>query len=164
MLQSKITHCQKCSTFLNDANGITKAPDRSDCIDNQDKALQRIRELELELAQTKLAQVEAECRNQDLTHQLRSTEVELTSAKNNWPPWLSKTLSSIKEVANKKDFGPFNTNVPTSSPSFISHINSYRRDSNPLRSTDYSACNVTRRDSAPIIKDSQSCSSLKTQN
>ena len=31
----------------------------------------RIRELELELAQTKLALVETECKNQDLTHQVR---------------------------------------------------------------------------------------------
>ena len=31
----------------------------------------RIRELELELAQTKLALVETECKNQDLTHQVQ---------------------------------------------------------------------------------------------
>jgi hypothetical protein len=31
----------------------------------------RIRELELELAQTKLALVETECKNQDLNHQVR---------------------------------------------------------------------------------------------
>lgn len=98
-----------------------------------------------------------------MTHQLRSTEVELTSAKNNWPPWLSKTLSSIKEVANKKDFTPFNTSIPTNSPTFISHINSIRRDSTPVRNENYNPCNI-RRDSAPVIKDSQSCSSLKSQN
>ena len=37
-----------------------------------DTALERIRELELELAQTKLALVETECKNQDLTHQFNS--------------------------------------------------------------------------------------------
>ena len=33
------------------------------------------RELELELAQTKLALVETECKNQDLTHQFTVTQV-----------------------------------------------------------------------------------------
>ena len=37
-----------------------------------DLANQRVRELELELAQTKLALVETECKNQDLTHQFSS--------------------------------------------------------------------------------------------
>ena len=76
------------------------------------------RELELELAQTKLALVETECKNQDLTHQFTVTQVPEIP----WSPifdpflkpyqdfkgsssgpqsntWLSKTLSSIKEVA-----------------------------------------------------------------
>ena len=35
-------------------------------------ALDRVKELELELAQTKLALVETECKNQDLTHQFNS--------------------------------------------------------------------------------------------
>ncbi|EGI68405.1 Rab GTPase-activating protein 1 [Acromyrmex echinatior] len=59
-------------------------------------------ELELELAQTKLAHVEAECRNQYLTHELHATASELQAARNSWP-WLSKTLSSIKEAANKRE-------------------------------------------------------------
>lgn len=91
---------------------------------------ERVRELELELAQTKLAHVEAECRNQvrkslssictwsanfsrsrshtpehalqDLTHQLHATVSELQAARNSWP-WLSKTLTSIKEAANKRE-------------------------------------------------------------
>lgn len=98
---------------------------------------ERVRELELELAQTKLAHVEAECRNQvtkiymyihilcntllfrnrkiqklsiytncflrqDLTHQLHATASELQAARNSWP-WFSKTLSSIKEAANKRE-------------------------------------------------------------
>ena len=37
-----------------------------------DTALGRVKELELELAQTKLALVETECKNQDLTHQFLS--------------------------------------------------------------------------------------------
>jgi len=59
---------------------------------------QLIRELELELAQTKLALVESECKNQDLLHQLNATVMEAQSSKNTW---FQKTLSSIKEVTNK---------------------------------------------------------------
>merc|ERR1719357_1847698 len=65
-----------------------------------DGAVERVRELELELAQTKLALVETECKNQDLTHQFTATQ-----GTSNGPPsntWLSKTLSSIKEVAGSK--------------------------------------------------------------
>lgn len=99
---------------------------------------------------------------QNLTHQLKATELELNTAKNSWPPWLSKTLSSIKEVANKKDFSNFvvpQSNLPNTTPTFISHINAVRRESVPLRKEKIYATD-TRRDSAPVIKDSQSCSSL----
>lgn len=41
---------------------------------------------------------------QDLTHQLHATVSELQTARNTWP-WLSKTLSSIKEAANKPGAG-----------------------------------------------------------
>lgn len=58
----------------------------------------QVRELELELAQTKLALVESECKNQDLVHQLSATVAELQSSKNTW---LHKTLSSIREVGRK---------------------------------------------------------------
>ena len=40
-----------------------------------DTAVERVRELELELAQTKLALVETECKNQDLTHQFSVAQV-----------------------------------------------------------------------------------------
>ena len=44
-------------------------------------ALDRIKELELELAQTKLALVETECKNQDLTHQfMNQSQVRVCSA------------------------------------------------------------------------------------
>uniref|UniRef100_A0A182XYL0 Rab-GAP TBC domain-containing protein n=1 Tax=Anopheles stephensi TaxID=30069 RepID=A0A182XYL0_ANOST len=70
-------------------------------------ASQRIRELELELAQTKLAQVEAECKNQDLHHQLNTTVTELQATRSSWQPWLSKTLNSIQEkVVTKRDVNP----------------------------------------------------------
>lgn len=101
-----------------------------------------------------------------MTHHLRSTEMELNTTKNSWSPWLSKTLSSIKEAANKKDFAHFtypHSNIPNTTPSFISHISTVRRDSVPLKSDQIVNCDI-RRDSAPVIKDSQSCSSLRTHN
>ncbi|XP_055606952.1 rab GTPase-activating protein 1-like isoform X2 [Uranotaenia lowii] len=74
-------------------------------------ATQRIRELELELAQTKLAQVEAECKSQDLHHQLNATLSELQSNRSSWQPWFSKTLNSIQEkVATRRDV---NAPIPT---------------------------------------------------
>ncbi|XP_053674762.1 rab GTPase-activating protein 1 [Anopheles nili] len=70
-------------------------------------ATQRIRELEHQLAQTKLAQVEAECKNQDLHHQLNTAITELQAKSSSWQPWLSKTLNSIQEkVATKRDVNP----------------------------------------------------------
>jgi len=60
-----------------------------------DNAMTRIQELELELAQTKLALVETECKNQDLTHQFTTQE----STNNRNSTWFSKTLTSIKEAA-----------------------------------------------------------------
>ena len=62
----------------------------------------QVRELELELAQTKLALVESECKTQDLTHQLNNAVTEIQASKNTW---FHKTISSIKEVTNvqKKD-------------------------------------------------------------
>ena len=68
-----------------------------------ENADERIRELELELAQTKLALVETECKFQDLTHQYNAS---ISIAPDNQPTmvlkggkWFTKTLSSIKETA-----------------------------------------------------------------
>lgn len=58
-----------------------------------------VRELELELAQTKLALVESECKTQDLTHQLNSAITEIQASKNTW---FQKTLTSIRDVTTKK--------------------------------------------------------------
>ncbi|KAJ8985689.1 hypothetical protein NQ317_014337 [Molorchus minor] len=160
-LKLKVAKCDNCSAYIQKDNRETLKSGTSEEINETE----RIRELELELAQTKLAHVEAECRNQNLTHQLRATELELNAAKNSWPPWLSKTLTSIKEVANKKDFPNFSVTQPNipSAPTFVSHINPVRRDSVPMKQDKFSAAE-NRRESAPVIKDSQSCSSLKIHN
>nr|CAD7410065.1 unnamed protein product [Timema cristinae] len=113
-LRSQIISCSQCCDLLG-TKGVTTTDYHplgdgevplQGCGDGDPqlvRAQERIRELELELAQTKLAHVEAECRNQDLVHQLHAAAAELQVAKNSWPPWLHKTLSSIKEVANKKE-------------------------------------------------------------
>ncbi|XP_043274724.1 rab GTPase-activating protein 1-like isoform X1 [Venturia canescens] len=104
-LRVKVSKCEKCKEVLNESSNVPT--DMMHPLENRTdpmlhRAQERVRELELELAQTKLAHVEAECRNQDLTHQLHATASELQAARNSWP-WLSKTLSSIKEAANKRD-------------------------------------------------------------
>ncbi|KAG7188171.1 hypothetical protein KM043_013388 [Ampulex compressa] len=104
-LRTKVSKCEKCRTCIMDSSNILA--DIAHPLENRidpmlHRVQERVRELELELAQTKLAHVEAECRNQDLTHQLHATASELQAARNSWP-WLSKTLSSIKEAANKRD-------------------------------------------------------------
>ncbi|XP_020282361.1 rab GTPase-activating protein 1-like isoform X2 [Pseudomyrmex gracilis] len=104
-LRAKVSKCEKCRTCIIDSTNILA--DISHPLENRidpvlHRVQERVRELELELAQTKLAHVEAECRNQDLTHQLHATASELQAARNSWP-WLSKTLSSIKEAANKRE-------------------------------------------------------------
>ena len=68
----------------------------------------QIRELELELAQTKLALVESECKTQDLTHQLNAALTEIQTSKNTW---FQKTLSSIKEATVKKEGKEKETNI-----------------------------------------------------
>merc|ERR1712098_478769 len=66
-------------------------------------ALDRIKGLELELAQTKLALVETECKNQDLTHQFNSAlDMKTPSNGPQSNTWFSKALTSIKEVAGSK--------------------------------------------------------------
>nr|XP_032829025.1 LOW QUALITY PROTEIN: rab GTPase-activating protein 1-like [Petromyzon marinus] len=52
-----------------------------------------LREMELELAQTKLKLVEAECRIQDLEHELNGALNEVQASRRTW---LNRTLSSLK--------------------------------------------------------------------
>lgn len=69
---------------------------------------QRIRELELELAQAKLAQVEAECKCQDLHHQLNTLTDMQSNRSMPWQPWISKTINSIQEkvVTRRENSAP----------------------------------------------------------
>ena len=66
-----------------------------------EKFMERIKELEMELAQTKLALVETKCRNQELNHQIALTEEKMqeSSQQQSNKKWFAKTLYSIKETA-----------------------------------------------------------------
>lgn len=64
---------------------------------------------------------------------------ELQTARNSWPPWLHKTLSSIKEVANKKELtggGPLATMARRDVVSGGGPVVVVRRDSAPGLSRD----------------------------
>ncbi|XP_037722173.1 rab GTPase-activating protein 1-like [Drosophila subpulchrella] len=108
-----VSNCQDCQQQIDASNDNAKSDGgntrrQTDAMRNANEhplgpldplnaASQRIRELELELAQAKLAQVEAECKNQDLNHQLSNTLSELQTNRNSWQPWLSKTFNSLQE-------------------------------------------------------------------
>lgn len=100
VLQASV--CPSCVAQLErqaEREGWPQQPQSSggDCGRPQESA--QLRQLELELAQTKLALVEAQCHNQDLNHQLSCAAAELQASKSTW---LHKTLSSIREVARKE--------------------------------------------------------------
>ena len=80
---------------------VEKTPELKD--QELEKLSDRIKELEMELAQTKLALVETKCRNQELTHQIILNEEKLESSQqqqqNSNKKWFTKTLYSIKETA-----------------------------------------------------------------
>lgn len=60
---------------------------------------QRLRELELELAQTKLSLVESECRSQDLEHRLAAIEAAAGESKS----WF-KRISLVKDAGKWLSF------------------------------------------------------------
>ncbi|KAL8585574.1 hypothetical protein ACOMHN_050333 [Nucella lapillus] len=101
-IKCQIKNCDACSKLL-DADGKIKLAEskNNEVEENTDVAIlkRQVRELELELAQTKLALVESECKKQDLTHQLNAALTELQASKNTW---FQKTITSIREVANTK--------------------------------------------------------------
>lgn len=86
-----------------DKDSVTSSPSSHSSSKTNDETEQeslerRLRELELELAQTKLALVEAECINQDLVHDLNTAQSALNAS--NKSTWISKTLTTIREAKN----------------------------------------------------------------
>jgi hypothetical protein len=83
------------SGHLKKINQALTVPDVDPVLEEKDRL---IHELELELAQTKLALVESECKLQDMTHQLGTAVAELHDSKSTW---FQKTLTSFRDVAKK---------------------------------------------------------------
>uniref|UniRef100_A0A4W6C8A5 Rab GTPase-activating protein 1 n=1 Tax=Lates calcarifer TaxID=8187 RepID=A0A4W6C8A5_LATCA len=100
-IRSKVEGCEKCSSLFNKEGRVratvTTAPaGGTEETDEEKEGLKnQLREMELELAQTKLQLVEAECKIQDLEHHLGLALNEVQAAKKTW---FNRTLSSIKTV------------------------------------------------------------------
>uniref|UniRef100_A0A8C7RX74 Rab GTPase-activating protein 1 n=1 Tax=Oncorhynchus mykiss TaxID=8022 RepID=A0A8C7RX74_ONCMY len=91
---------QKCSILFNKEGrlkAVKKMKEGSEEETDEEKEglKNQLREMELELAQTKLQLVEAECKIQDLEHTLGLALNEVQAAKKTW---FNRTLTSIKTV------------------------------------------------------------------
>uniref|UniRef100_A0A5F8GYW4 Rab GTPase-activating protein 1 n=1 Tax=Monodelphis domestica TaxID=13616 RepID=A0A5F8GYW4_MONDO len=96
----KVDDCERCREFFNKEGRvkvISSATEASDEDTDEEKETlkNQLREMELELAQTKLQLVEAECKIQDLEHHLGLALNEVQAAKKTW---FNRTISSIKTV------------------------------------------------------------------
>ncbi|XP_053719938.1 rab GTPase-activating protein 1 isoform X1 [Synchiropus splendidus] len=104
-IRSKVDGCEKCSSLFNKEGrvraAVTSAPvEQTEETDEEKEGLKnQLREMELELAQTKLQLVEAECKIQDLEHHLGLALNEVQAAKKTW---FNRTLSSIKTVTGNQ--------------------------------------------------------------
>ncbi|XP_028977396.1 rab GTPase-activating protein 1-like isoform X2 [Esox lucius] len=113
IIKSKVMACERCREVFC-IEGSLQMPALSR--DNRDSELDeekdsfkiQLRELELELAQTKLQLVEAKCKIQELEHQRGVLMNEIQAAKNSW---FSKTLGSLKNSG-----GSTSQSQPPSSP------------------------------------------------
>uniref|UniRef100_A0A668S5I3 Rab GTPase-activating protein 1 n=1 Tax=Oreochromis aureus TaxID=47969 RepID=A0A668S5I3_OREAU len=100
-IRAKVEGCEKCSSLFNKEGRVraavtTASAGGAEETDEEKEALKnQLREMELELAQTKLQLVEAECKIQDLEHHLGLALNEVQAAKKTW---FNRTLSSIKTV------------------------------------------------------------------
>ncbi|XP_032334263.1 rab GTPase-activating protein 1 isoform X1 [Camelus ferus] len=97
-IRQKVDDCERCREFFNKEGrikGVSSAQDVLDEDTDEEKETlkNQLREMELELAQTKLQLVEAECKIQDLEHHLGLALNEVQAAKKTW---FNRTLSSIK--------------------------------------------------------------------
>ncbi|XP_049664492.1 rab GTPase-activating protein 1-like isoform X1 [Accipiter gentilis] len=98
VVKGKVMACKHCSEIFS-KEGALKLPAVSmenkgiEVDDEKDALKKQLREMELELAQTKLQLVEAKCKIQELEHQRGALMNEIQAAKNSW---FSKTLNSIK--------------------------------------------------------------------
>ncbi|ESO11320.1 hypothetical protein HELRODRAFT_91542, partial [Helobdella robusta] len=130
LIKEVVERCASCRDVIVSRDGSWKDPPTSQQqnapasesadLSNAIQSEQAIRDLELELAQTKLALVECECKNQELIHQLTSSSSSSptpptssassslsssSSSTNKNNSWLQKTLTSIKEATTNVKAG-----------------------------------------------------------
>uniref|UniRef100_A0A8C9TH50 RAB GTPase activating protein 1 like n=1 Tax=Scleropages formosus TaxID=113540 RepID=A0A8C9TH50_SCLFO len=98
IVKSKVMACERCREVFSKEGPlqmplVSRDNRDSDLDEEKDTLKAQLREMELELAQTKLQLVEAKCRIQELEHQRGVLMNEIQAAKNSW---FSKTLGSLK--------------------------------------------------------------------
>lgn len=120
-IQDYVKDCVNCSLKLaqkdNKEETDQKDDEKEGSSETEARLRQRVRDLELELAQVKLAHVQAQCSNQELSHQLTVALNEVQSAvnqKQSVAPWLVRTLGSIMEAAQNRP--SFQTYLPNMNP------------------------------------------------
>ncbi|XP_040262667.1 rab GTPase-activating protein 1-like isoform X1 [Bufo bufo] len=102
IVKAKVMSCSQCSEiFSKEGSAQSSSGDCGD--DEKDSLMKHLREMELELAQTKLQLVEAKCKIQELEHQRGALLNEIQAAKNSW---FSKTLNSIKTATGSQPATP----------------------------------------------------------
>ncbi|XP_041974583.1 rab GTPase-activating protein 1-like isoform X2 [Aricia agestis] len=105
-LQACTQSCVSCSAKLAQKENKDETDNMTEGGGEVESRLrQRVRDLELELARVKLAHVQAQCSNQELTHQLNSALNDIQAAvnqKQSVTPWLVRTLGSIMEAAQTR--------------------------------------------------------------
>ncbi|XP_026568353.1 rab GTPase-activating protein 1 [Pseudonaja textilis] len=99
-IRHKVDDCEHCREFFNKEGrlkvaSIAREGSDEDTDEEKEVLKNQLREMELELAQTKLQLVEAECKIQDLEHDLGQALNEVQASRKTW---FNRTLSSIKTV------------------------------------------------------------------
>ncbi|XP_069793662.1 rab GTPase-activating protein 1-like isoform X3 [Narcine bancroftii] len=102
LVKGKVLTCERCcELFRKDGELEVAEPGQASMLQDMDEEKEllkkQLREMELELAQTKLQLVEAKCKIQELEHHRGALLNEIQATKNSW---LSKTLNSIKTATS----------------------------------------------------------------
>ncbi|GBP27822.1 Rab GTPase-activating protein 1 [Eumeta japonica] len=116
VMKGCVNCCAKLSQKDNKEVSENEASSGTGGGDVEARLRQRVRDLELDLAQVKLAHVQAQCSNQELSHQLNAALKEVQAAMNqkqSVTPWLVRTLGSIMDAAQSRP--SFQTYVPSMS-------------------------------------------------
>ncbi|XP_033105176.1 rab GTPase-activating protein 1-like isoform X3 [Anneissia japonica] len=104
-IRSNVQSCDTCSKIFTDDGNLapSEPPLKPEDVDPRlAAAASQTRELELDLAHTKLELVESQCHVQELEHRLNAAVNELQEMQASKNSWLQKTLTSFKEAATLK--------------------------------------------------------------